>query len=175
MLRNKKQQTGAVLMVTLLILMVMTILGVASMKTTVLEEKMAGNYRDGNLAFQASESSLRDAEVWLATQATEPVSNAIGSNRIWNINSMNANLGSWWTTLTDAWWTATAVAYVPTLTDVNTAPLNIIEYKDFIPDTLLVGGSGPAAGITYYQVTAKGTGGTDQAKVLLQSVTARRY
>lgn len=175
MLKNNKKQDGAVLMVTLLILVVMTILGTASMKTTILEEKMAGNYRDGNLAFQATESSLRDAESWLDTQALEPVSNNTGSNRVWNINSMNSGYGSWWASFSETWWTAFAVAYVPTLADVNTAPLNIIEYKKFIPDTLLVGGTGSPQGITYYRVTGKGTGGTDQAKVLLQSVTARRY
>lgn len=56
------RQGGAALIFSLMILSVMSLLGVTAMQTSLLEEKMAGNYRDMNLAFQAAESALRDAE-----------------------------------------------------------------------------------------------------------------
>lgn len=61
---NSKQQ-GAVLVVSLIILLLMTIIGVSSMKTTTLEERMAGNMRDQNLSFQSAEAALSEGETFL--------------------------------------------------------------------------------------------------------------
>lgn len=56
-------QSGAVLIISLIMLLLLTLIGTSSMQTTSLEEKMAGNFRDRNLAFQAAESAIRDAEL----------------------------------------------------------------------------------------------------------------
>ena len=50
---SRNQQRGAVLIISLIMLLVLTLLGVTSMRTTILEEKMAGNLRDKNTSFQA--------------------------------------------------------------------------------------------------------------------------
>ncbi len=60
---NRGRQTGAVLIVSLVFLLVITMLAVGSMQNTMLEEKMAGNTSDRNLAFQSTESAIREAEV----------------------------------------------------------------------------------------------------------------
>ncbi|MEQ1557357.1 MAG: PilX N-terminal domain-containing pilus assembly protein [Methyloglobulus sp.] len=57
-----KQQRGVVLLVSLIMLLLLTIIGLTGVQTSGLEEKMAGNMRDRNLAFQAAEAALRDAE-----------------------------------------------------------------------------------------------------------------
>jgi len=64
------RQRGAVLIVSLLMLLVMTLIGVTSMSTTALEEKMAGNNRQRQLAFQSASSALRFAETWMQTNIT---------------------------------------------------------------------------------------------------------
>jgi len=51
-----------VLVTAMIMLFVMTMLMVTTMRTNVAEERMAGNARDWNTAFQAAESALRDAE-----------------------------------------------------------------------------------------------------------------
>lgn len=56
-------QTGAVLPISLVMLLLLTLIGVTGSQVTGLEEKMAGNMRDKNIAFQAAESALRDAEL----------------------------------------------------------------------------------------------------------------
>ena len=61
------KQKGAVLIVSLLMLLVTTLLGITSMSTTVMEEKMVGNSRQKQLAFQGAEAALRAGEVWLRT------------------------------------------------------------------------------------------------------------
>lgn len=56
---------GGALIMGLVTLLVMTIIGAAGMQNAVLEEKMAGNARSRDLAFQAAESALRAGEDWL--------------------------------------------------------------------------------------------------------------
>ena len=55
------QQRGATLAVVLIFLVLVTLIGVTAMSTTTLEEKMAGNQKEQNAAFQAAEAALRDA------------------------------------------------------------------------------------------------------------------
>lgn len=176
----KNKQEGVVLIVSLIMLLMMTLLGVTAMNTSSMEEKMAGNSRDVELALESSETALRNAELWLANQAVELEPKSNGSTRIWTLNAMDpttSNAVNWWQERNTAWWGNNAVAYDAsvTLPLINSDPYTIIEYKQFIPDDLLVGNGNSSQGITYYRVTARGTGGSDYAKVLLQSTTARRY
>lgn len=57
-----KRQTGSALIIGLTVLLLMLILGTAGMRTTIMEEKMAGNSRELNNAFQAAEQGLTDGE-----------------------------------------------------------------------------------------------------------------
>lgn len=54
----KLRQRGTVLIVSLLILLVMTIIGVSAVSTTSLEEKMASSFQQVEVAFQAAESTI---------------------------------------------------------------------------------------------------------------------
>jgi len=63
-----RQQRGAVLVVGLLLLVILTVLSTAATQSTVLQERMAGNDRDRNLAFQAAEAALRDAEAYIQSE-----------------------------------------------------------------------------------------------------------
>jgi len=53
-----KQQQGAVLMISLILLLVMTVLGLSTMNTSVMQEKMAANSQNINTTFQAAESAV---------------------------------------------------------------------------------------------------------------------
>jgi type IV pilus assembly protein PilX len=63
---NQRRQRGAILIISLMFLVVLTMLALTTMSGITLEERMAGQYRDLNVAFQAAESAIRDAErdVW---------------------------------------------------------------------------------------------------------------
>jgi type IV pilus assembly protein PilX len=69
-LKTRTRQQGAILIVSMLMLLVMTLIGVTAISTTTLEEKMASNNRQRQLAFQAASSALRDAETWLINNIT---------------------------------------------------------------------------------------------------------
>lgn len=55
------RQSGAVLIVAMILLVVLTLLGVTAMNTTSLEEKMASNTQEQVRAFQAAETGLSQA------------------------------------------------------------------------------------------------------------------
>lgn len=59
---SMKQQRGAVLVVSLLLLLVMTVLALGASQTTRLQERMSANMRDRDLAFESSEAGLRNGE-----------------------------------------------------------------------------------------------------------------
>lgn len=61
-----QKQQGVVFVTALVFLAVITLLGVTAMKTANLEERMAGNMRDRNVALQMAEMTLRYAEKHIA-------------------------------------------------------------------------------------------------------------
>ncbi len=61
------RQGGAILITALIILVVLTLLGLAGMNNSILEQRMAGNTRQAQIAFEAAESALKAGEVWLTT------------------------------------------------------------------------------------------------------------
>ena len=58
---NRERQSGAVLIVSLVILVVLTLLGVTAMNTTSLQERIASNTQEQVHAFQAAETGLNQA------------------------------------------------------------------------------------------------------------------
>lgn len=52
------KQQGAALIVSLVVLLVLTLIGVAGMNTSVMQERMAVNSQNANRAFQAAESTV---------------------------------------------------------------------------------------------------------------------
>lgn len=55
---NINRQRGIVLVVGLVFLLVLTILGVTALRTTTLEERMAGNLMSKTMAFQDAEAAI---------------------------------------------------------------------------------------------------------------------
>jgi type IV pilus assembly protein PilX len=64
---KRRNERGATLVVVMVLLLVMTLLGLASLRGTVLEERMSANLSDRGLAFQNAEAALREAEAVLDT------------------------------------------------------------------------------------------------------------
>lgn len=62
-----RQQRGVALIVVLILLLIMTLLGLASLRGTLMEERMSSNLYDRSLSFQAVEAALRQGEGLAAT------------------------------------------------------------------------------------------------------------
>lgn len=179
------KQHGAALIVSLVLLIVMTIIGLSAIRTSALEEKMAANARDQQIALQATEMALRAGEAWIAGQLTELAATDNGSSNIWTANIMSIDddiADSWWHQQNQAWWDANGVqANSDVMFSSNEAeiavnrPRYIIEYQQYVGDDLLIGTGSTTTGRSFYRITARGTGASEQARVMLQSTTAKRY
>jgi type IV pilus assembly PilX-like protein len=67
-LNNKRQQSGAALVIGLIILLVMTLLGVSSMNSSRTELKIAANIQNKSVAFQTAETATQRVIVNPATK-----------------------------------------------------------------------------------------------------------
>jgi type IV pilus assembly protein PilX len=70
---DRVKQKGAVMIVALMLLLVMTVLAVSGVGNSVLEQKMSGNYYHSATAFQAAEFGLRVAEQWLVEEVDDTI------------------------------------------------------------------------------------------------------
>jgi len=68
--RSKASQRGFSLVTSLLLMLSVLLLGVASMGVNVMQERVIGNARDKDFALQAAEAALRDGEADVATNIT---------------------------------------------------------------------------------------------------------
>ncbi|MCH2342147.1 PilX N-terminal domain-containing pilus assembly protein [Pseudomonas sp. NPDC047963] len=57
-LKTPRHQSGVVLVVSLILLLLLTILAITASTSSSLQERMAGNAQESNVAFQAAESAL---------------------------------------------------------------------------------------------------------------------
>jgi type IV pilus assembly protein PilX len=57
-----RRQQGVALAVVLILLLVVTLLALASLRGTLMEQRMSASMRDRSLSFQVTEAALREAE-----------------------------------------------------------------------------------------------------------------
>ena len=167
-----RKQTGVALFISLVLLLVLTIIGVSAVQTTSLEVRMTRNDHDSLLAFQAAEAALVDAERLLDGPVSlddfrnaalpgyypEPV---YGQNNRWD----DANV-----------WTGGTSIQAPAIAGVAGPATYIIEFistvqirdETAVQITPDFDGSGNND-VQLFRITARGIGGTDNARVLLQS------
>jgi type IV pilus assembly protein PilX len=159
-------ERGAALIVALMMLLVMTVLGVTAARTTNLQERMAGNLRDTNLAFQSAERALREGETFLRGATLPPFT---GANGLLTMQD-EAGQASFWSD--NDWWDDNGRT-ADGMTGVARAPLYVIEELPALPDT---GGSerfGALPDVGFYRITAQAQGGSADAVTILQTTYRR--
>lgn len=70
MTRLAHPQRGVALIASMLILIIITLLGLSSMRSAGLQERMSGNQYDRNVVLEAAEAALREAEAIAAAPLT---------------------------------------------------------------------------------------------------------
>ncbi|TCO76316.1 pilus assembly PilX family protein [Chromatocurvus halotolerans] len=66
-----RRQSGIVLPVVMILMVILGVLAVSGMDDTAMQERMAGNLRDREVAFQAAESALHMGEGWIQANRSE--------------------------------------------------------------------------------------------------------
>jgi len=166
------KQRGVALFISLVLLLVLTIIGVSAVQTTSLEERMARNSHDSVLAFQAAESALREAEDFLATSINSTAGfTTAGTNGLWRAALYNEP-ERW--TQAGIWAGATSVEAAVEIDGVDEQPRFIIEWVATVQraNNPYLQGSSYATlfdRIEIFRITARGIGGSPNARVVLQS------
>jgi type IV pilus assembly protein PilX len=179
--RPVRHQRGAILIVSLIFLMVMTLLILASVRGTVMQERMASGLYDRSLAFQAAEAALREGERYVLENAPKP--SATGCDTAGNCSKPVPTKPPVWQD-EDNWDNAHSTAdshgHVIQIGDLPVPPqflielladnmpeVNVCESTSIDPDAPCF--AGPEG--LRYRITAR-SGEEGRAVVLLQSVYA---
>lgn len=170
------RQRGAILIVSLLLLLVMTVLALTASQTTRLQERMAGNARDLDLSFQASEAALRAAEVRIDKSVAPRGGNAILCTDPQNCDAVsNEDFVSDPRIEPQTWWDTNAHALGKTLTEVSKEPQYVTRLRTKVEDSLTVGGAVQKSGTAYYVNSSRALGATETAVSVLETTYAVRY
>ncbi len=158
------RQQGVTLIISMIMLLVLTIMGLSSIRDTSLEEKMAGNLKNTNTAFQAAESALREGERLAATKDEKDFNGTAGL-----YPQMDLVLES----MSASWALSSARNEVTDSTlneELASRPLYIIEHlRDAVSmsDDLE---AGKKLEHPFFRVTARSVGSTNTTTVILQTV-----
>jgi len=159
--RSSATQKGAALIVSLIFLMIMTILAISMSQTTSLEERMAGNARDTNSAFQGAETAVISGQTAVVNSA--PDDSTLVSNTIDT------------TVQNDTWWTANGIEFGTTSQDMpklNSDPHYVVRAR-----ALRVGHGtlNPASNdhrTSYYEVVGRSRGTSSDSEAVTSEIVA---
>lgn len=173
-LSGLQRQSGAVLIVSLVMLLLLTIIGMSAVDITTLGTRISANTKDRALAFDAAETALNIAGRRLSPSEALPTSSTPG----FLAGGMSDN---WWHSETETWWTNNA-EFITDYAGVYNGS-NGIGYVIEQPVEERTNGAGqlvadvalgePRPVTRFYRTTARGEGpgGTE---VFVQSVFARK-
>jgi len=151
-----KKQSGVVLVISLVMLLLLTLIGVTGAQVTSLEEKMAGSSRDQNIAFQAAEATLLQAEAFIAGNEVSATTYS-GANGLLDIG--DAEPADYF--LAVNWQGASSKVVVANTFALAATPRYII--KRFSQN----------AGNSFFRVTARAVGKALGTQIILQSIYVR--
>ncbi|MBL4682768.1 MAG: hypothetical protein JKY88_18895 [Pseudomonadales bacterium] len=171
------REKGVVLFMSLVMLLIITVLGLSSVQTTSLQERMARNSRDSNLAFQSAEAAIKAAEGIVNSYVVGETFDdlVLSETGLFFENGYDSTqnwVGFDWEN--GQFYTAAALEGTAAL------PKYIVEVVKTVvayDDTLNLNniGQDTGSGRTHiYRITAYGTGGTNTAHVMIQSTFGRR-
>ncbi|MGD8569827.1 MAG: PilX N-terminal domain-containing pilus assembly protein [Gammaproteobacteria bacterium] len=175
-LTNIRQQHGSVLIISLIVMLILTVLGVSGMKSSMLEEKMAGNVRDKQLAFQAAEATLREAEKYIDDNIVSTTAfDADGSDGLYDKSTVKI-----WENIN--WDSSDSLEYsdFDSNYEITTPPRYVIQHLASQQNTLNQlnlnnYGQGTGAGrVEMFLITARATGISGNTTVTLQTTYGKR-
>lgn len=185
------RQQGAVLIVALIFLVILTMLGVTAMTGTTMELRMAGNAYDTGVALQAAETAMRDARrdinglVLNAGIARNPPMHPSQFGNGTGTNNGSCNATGLCRPLN---YSATTNAIMPTAPVVSMSAAPSVAYSTYTGAQTIQGVAqqpryiieifclpqhGQSIGIApckFYRITARGYGGNPNSQVTLQEL-----
>ncbi|MFB0968452.1 MAG: PilX N-terminal domain-containing pilus assembly protein, partial [Pseudomonadales bacterium] len=158
-----------------------------SVQTTSMQERMARNSRDANLAFQAAESAIKDAETIVEDFASLAAFDDADANQNGLYYEAAFDEVNNWRSIEDGGlvdWESPDGDYLTadtSISNVAAQPKYIVEHVKTVvsdEDRLNLDNVGQDTGsgrAQIFRVTVYGTGGTETAHVMIQSTYGKRF
>lgn len=181
---------GFTLLAILVMIVVLGFLALAAVGTSIVQERMAGNARDRNVALQAAEAGLRDAELDIETNlsVSSGFSDACPTGLCLppSMTASGAQSAPMWTAID---WAANARAYgsITTAAALKGSNNEVLAtqpryFVEMLPSLPPAAGSSVCMGCTTvaaeraraYRITVRATGVRDSTVVMLQSVYVKQ-
>ncbi|SIP94910.1 pilus assembly PilX family protein [Solilutibacter tolerans] len=179
---TRNRQSGAALAVVLILLIVVTLIGLASLRGTLLQERMSASAFDRSVAFQQAESALRAGEAVVRQnwQANNPKSaahvNCEAVGTVCDVVPPNtySGGGAGWTSVTAS--TKSTVAgtpqyYIEYMGESTTGDTSYLGYGDSA-NAAQYGSEGGQTNGYFFRITARSADPaavSDRALVVLQT------
>lgn len=169
-------QQGVVLVVALILVLLLSIVGVAAIRGSGLQEAMASNMRDRSIAFASAEAGLRVAEGTDLGGLT--LDKSFDGSDVGYYTSLDSwDLPERWSS--ESWQTRSVLIGTPLVSNATEQARYVIEY---IPTEIHPGETGGAKDeeatrsledLDVYRITSRGVGMTADSEVILQSTFVR--
>lgn len=170
-----KRQNGFTLIMSLIILIILTMLGLSSIQGTQTEIAMAGNMREADIAFQSAETGLISAERVLGVTISK--NDFDDTNGLYAEHTLDPDYFD-----ESNWASEKSQESTATLTNVYTNPKFIIKYLGDRSQNEVakvnIGGYGtqqPGFTVSNFRTTSRGFGQSDRSVRMLQSYYGKAF
>ncbi|MDG9922193.1 MULTISPECIES: PilX N-terminal domain-containing pilus assembly protein [unclassified Pseudomonas] len=103
----ESKQNGSALIICMVFLLLLTILGISSMQSSTMQEKMVGNAVEENRAFQMAEGALREGEQYVESNSAYSSTTAMSLPQAGSVPSG----GGWAASTAKAYYHVQKIAY----------------------------------------------------------------
>jgi type IV pilus assembly protein PilX len=164
-MQTHSRQKGVALIVAMILMLIMTMGGLAAMRSSVMQERMTMHTHDRSLSFQATEAALKEAELWIQSTRPSPEEGAPCNGGVCGLAPADTSTPLWEGSV--GWKDATELRYGP----IAITPQFLVEH---------LGNSFPCqkentsldSTCKRYRITARSNAGSGRASVMLQSLYA---
>jgi type IV pilus assembly protein PilX len=177
-------QSGFILVTALVFMTILTLIVTSLFNTTTSEEKIARNFRDTDLALQAAEAAIRDAEIRITGSYSWPYTPVSQTNFDTNCTSGLCDSTAFITRVDNLdFWASSGIGQnssrIGTLTnspDLPGIPANSLLGRDYQPRYMIellctrLGSQTGASCNKVFRITAQGRGRFPNTRVVLQEV-----
>ncbi|MHA7841089.1 MAG: pilus assembly PilX family protein [Gammaproteobacteria bacterium] len=171
-LKSPMQQSGGILVVSLVFLLALTVVAIASLQSSSMNERMTNNLREMNTAFHAAETAIKAGEQYIESTAT--LESLEASAFLFPENALPDPFNS-------TIWQTTATKSVP-LGQLQSPPRYMIEtvgeFKDNANTKMNITNYDSEFGgdtVTVYRIVGRGTNSKGNTPILLESFYGKNF
>ena len=165
------KQSGVVMFVALILLLILSLLGVTAARMQTVEERMARNDGNRQVGQQAAEAALRNAETGLITGLYDFASGAPGLYQPILSNGSPLDAPNFWHVAANlAPYTGPALTNLPPPAQTPKIAIENISPVAVAGNDISVQSLNSPNPVTVYRVSAQGTGADNTSTTTLQSI-----